>query len=67
MLLYHGSPVAGITLLKPHVSNHDRPLLYLTAKRENAVVYLSNAVEKYHRDHRIPHTGGFLKAKFAFL
>ncbi len=48
-MLYHASPVNGITTLVPHVSNHDKPLVYLSAKRENVLVYLSNAVEKHCR------------------
>lgn len=50
MTLYHASPVAGITTLTPHVSNHDRPLVYFSKKPENTLVYLSNAVEKFCRE-----------------
>lgn len=49
-LLYHASPTPGLTLLTPHVSNHGKSLVYLSAKRENVLVYLSNAVEKYCRE-----------------
>lgn len=49
-LLYHASPMAGITCLEPRVSNHDIPQIYFSTKRENTLVYLSNAVEKYCRE-----------------
>ena len=49
-MLYHASPVKGITILEPRISNHDKPLVYLSAKRENVLVYLSNAVEKHCRE-----------------
>ncbi len=47
MLLFHGSKTAGIGVLKPSVSNHNVPLVYFSQKRENTLVYLSNAVEKF--------------------
>ena len=43
-MYYHASPFGGITQLKPHVSNHGIPLVYFSKKRENVLVYLSNAV-----------------------
>ena len=49
-MLYHASPIGGLTELRPHISNHGVPLLYLSQKRENTLVYLSNAVEKYCRE-----------------
>ncbi len=49
MVLYHGSKTAGIDVLKPSVSNHKMPLVYFFEKRENTLVYLSNAVEKFCR------------------
>lgn len=49
-MLYHASPVEGIAVLTPHVSNHEKPLVYLSSKRENVLVYLSNAVEKHCRE-----------------
>lgn len=48
--LYHASPVADITHLDPRVSNHGTPQIYFSKKRENTLVYLSNAVEKYCRE-----------------
>ena len=49
-MLYHASPVAGLTVLRPHISNHGVPMLYFSQKRENTLVYLSNAVEKFCRE-----------------
>ena len=51
-MLYHASPIGGLTELRPHISNHGIPLLYFSQKRENTFVYLSNAVEKYCRETR---------------
>lgn len=47
---YHGSQVPGLTVLEPRVSNHGTPLVYASSKRENVLVYLSNAVEKHCRE-----------------
>ena len=49
-MYYHASPVGGLRVLKPHISNHGVPLVYASTKRENVLVYLSNAVEKYARE-----------------
>ena len=49
-MFYHASPVKGITQLEPRVSNHGIPLIYFSRKRENVLVYLSNAIEKYCKD-----------------
>lgn len=49
-MLYHASPVPDLNVLTPHVSNHGKSLVYLSAKRENVLVYLSNAVEKHCRE-----------------
>lgn len=46
-MLYHASPTAGIQTLCPHISNHGEPLIYFSEKRENTLVYLSNAIKKY--------------------
>lgn len=48
-MFFHASGTPGIQTLLPHVSNHGEPLVYLTSKRENALVYLSNAVERHCR------------------
>ena len=49
-MYFHASPVANIRQLEPRVSNHGVPLIYFSKKRENVLVYLSNAVEKYCRE-----------------
>ena len=49
-MFYHASPIAGIQVLEPRVSNHGIPLIYFSKKRENVLVYLSNAIEKYCRE-----------------
>ncbi len=46
MLYYHASQTGGIKILEPRISNHGVPLIYLSEKRENVLVYLSNAIEK---------------------
>lgn len=56
-MYYHASPVKGITELEPRVSNHKTPLIYYSRKRENVLVYLSNAIEKYCRETGFPHDG----------
>lgn len=47
MLFFHASQVPDIKKLTPHLSEHGNPLVYFSTKRENVLVYLSNAVEKY--------------------
>ena len=49
-MLYHASPVKGIVSLEPRISNHGIPLIYFSRKRENVLVYLCNAVEKYCKE-----------------
>lgn len=67
MKFYHGSPVANIRELQPHVSNHGESLVYLSSKRENTLVYLSNAIEKFHKDKELKHEGHFYKwASYGF-
>lgn len=46
-MYYHASPLGNISRLEPRISNHGIPLIYFSRKRENVLVYLSNAVEKY--------------------
>lgn len=66
-MLYHASPVKGIVTLTPHVSNHERALVYLSAKRENVLVYLSNAVEKHCHESGFAWNGPWLKwASYGF-
>ena len=49
-MYYHASPLGNISRLEPRISNHGIPLIYFSKKRENVLVYLSNAVEKYCRE-----------------
>ncbi|MBP5725769.1 MAG: hypothetical protein J6Y48_01715, partial [Clostridia bacterium] len=49
-MFFHASPVKGIVQLEPRVSNHGIPLIYFSKKRENVLVYLSNANEKYCKE-----------------
>lgn len=49
-MYYHASPMGNIKQLKPRISNHGIPLIYFSKKRENVLVYLSNAIEKYCRE-----------------
>ena len=60
-MLYHASPVAGLTVLRPHISNHGVPMLYFSQKRENTLVYLSNAVEKFCRETGFAYDGPWQK------
>lgn len=49
-MLYHASSIKGIVQLEPRISNHGIPLIYFSRKRENVLVYLCNAVEKYCKE-----------------
>lgn len=60
-MYYHASPSAGIEVLEPRTSNHGVPLVYFSKKRENTLVYLSNAIEKFCRDTGYAHTGKWTK------
>lgn len=60
-MYYHASPTPEITVLEPRRSNHGVPLVYFSTKRENVLVYLSNAVEKFCRETGFPHSGPWTK------
>lgn len=60
-MYYHASPTGGIERLEPRVSNHGVPLIYFSRKRENVLVYLSNAVEKYCRETGFVYDGPWQK------
>ena len=49
-LLYHASPIGKIQILEPRISNHGDPKVYFSEKRENTLVYLSNAIEKFCKE-----------------
>ena len=42
MVLYHGSPTGGITALRPALSNHGKPYVYLTHSKPLALLYAHN-------------------------
>lgn len=46
MLLYHGSAVAGLTVLLPRLSNHERPYVYLTDSATLALLYARNPIAR---------------------
>lgn len=60
-MYYHASPIKGIEILQPRSSNHDIPLVYLSRKRENVLVYLSNAIEKYCKESGFNYSGKWTK------
>ena len=60
-MYYHASPVKGITQLEPRISNHGIPLVYFSKKRENVLVYLSNAIEKYCKETGFSYDGQWQK------
>lgn len=60
-MFYHASQTAGIQKLEPRISNHGIPLIYFSTKRENTLVYLSNAIEKYCRETGFAHEGQWQK------
>ena len=49
-MLYHASSVEGIEVLQPRIADNGMPLIYFSRKRENVLVYLVNAVERYCRE-----------------
>ena len=60
-MYYHASPIGGIKILEPRISNHGVPLIYFSKKRENVLVYLSNAIEKYCRETGFQYSGVWKK------
>ena len=60
-MYYHASSVGTIKQLEPRVSNHGIPLVYFSKKRENVLVYLSNAVERYCKETGFPYDGRWEK------
>lgn len=66
-MLYHASQTPGIAMLEPRVSNDNVPRIWFSDKRENVLVYLSNAVEKTCREDGFVHTGKWQKwASYGF-
>lgn len=60
-MYYHASPVKNIEILTPRISNHNIPLIYFSDKRENVLVYLSNAVEKFCKEQNFEYNGFWYK------
>ena len=60
-MYYHASSVKDISIFKPNRSNHNIPLIYFSNKRENVLVYLSNAVEKFCKENNFPYAGTWMK------
>ena len=58
-MFYHASQISGLVRLEPHVSEHGEPLIYFSTKRENVLVYLCNAVERYARKTGFAHDGAW--------
>ncbi len=66
-MFYHASNIKDITVLEPHTSNHHIPLIYFSKKRENVLVYLSNAIQKYCREKGFRYIGVWQKwASYGF-
>jgi len=60
-MYYHASQTANIKVLEPRISNHNIPLIYFSTKRENVLVYLSNAIEKYCKETGFVYEGNWKK------
>ncbi len=60
-MFYHASQTGGITVLEPRVSNHHRPLIYFSKKRENVLAYLSNAIQKFCLENGFENSGVWTK------
>lgn len=60
-MYYHASQINNIKTLEPKVSNHNKPLIYFSDKRENVLVYLSNAIEKYCKETNFKYDGVYSK------
>lgn len=54
-MYYHATKFKDIKILEPRVSNHGKPFVYFSEKRENVLVYLSNAIEKYCKETNFKH------------
>ena len=56
-MYFHASQIGKIKTLEPRISNHNIPLIYFSDKRENVLVYLSNAVEKVCKENHFKFNG----------
>ena len=60
-MYYHASKTPDISILEPRISNHEKPLVYFSDRRENVLVYLCNAVEKYCNENGFSYDGVWSK------
>ena len=60
-MYFHASQIGKIKTLEPRISNHNISLIYFSDKRENVLVYLSNAVEKVCEEGRFTFDGLWYK------
>ncbi len=60
-MYFHASQIGKIKTLEPRISNHNIPLIYFSDKKENVLVYLSNAVEKVCKEGRFTFDGLWYK------
>ena len=60
-MYYHASSLGDIKVLEPRISNHGIPLIYFSKKKENVLVYLSNAVERYCKETGFSYDGTWSK------
>lgn len=66
-MYYHASSIGDIKVLEPRISNHGISFIYFSKKRENVLVYLSNAVEKYCHETNFTYDGIWQKwASYGF-
>ena len=66
-MYYHASSIKDLSTLEPHISNHNIPLVYLSKKRENVLIYLSNAIQKYCIEQGVEYSGVWQKwASYGF-
>lgn len=47
-MLFHGSPIKGLTVLTPHISEHGRSCVYLSANPVAAALYAVRPVGRPH-------------------
>ena len=67
MTYYHASSVKDLKVLQPGISMHGKSWVYLTDKRENTLVYLCNAIEKYCKETEFTYEGRCYKwARYGF-
>lgn len=60
-MYFHASQIGKIKTLEPRILNHNIPLIYFSDKRENVLVYLSNAGEKVCKEGRFTFDGLWYK------